>query len=136
MSHDNEFLDDVAIVLREGHFQERSPAALIEMWKQFVEEVEEGYRWDVSEYLNEIRVRDALDSILADQRLAHFSQVREIERQVALVDDRFRGLLSGEHALPAEAKWWRRGVLKRAGENYAGYMKRAHGFEVEIVSEE
>jgi hypothetical protein len=109
------------------------PAMLLRKWEQFIESCEDGYSWDVSEYNNEIRVRDQIESILGSDKLQRFEELSEFRHSVEALDKRLRTLFQTRVSLADRAGWWNQGVLKEAGYYYADYMKAAHGIHVERV---
>lgn len=110
----------------------KNASTLLEEWIAFVDECEECYSWDVSEYDHEIAVRDRLASILEAPELQRYDEHRELRQRVGRVDTRFQSLLIPGIALPAKRSWWRAGVLQRAGSDYAQFFRDAHGIEVEV----
>ena len=93
----------------------------------------DGYRWDVSEYSNELAVREKLELLLTAERLQTFQELQELKARVCEIDNRFKSLLKPEVQLPNREHWWEQGVLKRAGEQYAEYFREAHGIQIEVV---
>jgi hypothetical protein len=109
-----------------------TPAELVAQWEYLISQAEEGYSWDFSEYLNEIRARDALELLLSAPELCTYTEHKDLVETVAALDERFRKLFRRDVELSEESHWWRRGVLRRAGAPYAEYMRDAYGFEVEL----
>ncbi len=105
---------------------------LITCWSAFVEECEEGYSWDVSEYNNEIRVRNELEQLLTNSELIQFQEHKLFEDAVQEIDNRFRRLLHTNYQMSEKQEWWMRGVLSAAGEEYVKYYKKAHGFDIDL----
>ena len=134
MSNPNPFLATVEKVLGGSVSSPRnSPAQLLAQWQQFVNWCDEGYRWDVSEYWNELSVREKLEQLLTADRLQPFQELGELKTRVGETDIRFKSLLMPDVKLPNREQWWEQGVLKRAGEQYAEYFREAHGIEVEVA---
>jgi len=134
MSNLNPFLAAVESVLGDSVSPSRnSPAQLLTQWQQFVNWCEEGYRWDVSEYRNELSVRDRLERLLTAERLQPFRELGELKARVDETDTRFKSLLIPGVKMPNHKQWWEQAVLKRAGEQYANYFRQAHGIEVEVI---
>lgn len=134
MSNPNPFLAAVETVLGGPVSSPRnSPAQLLAQWEQFVGWCRDGYRWDVSEYSNELRVRERLELLLTAERLQTFQELQELKAGVSEIDTHFKSLLKPDVQLPNRAHWWEQGVLKRAGEEYAEYFREAHGIQVGVV---
>jgi hypothetical protein len=106
---------------------------LLEQWKFIVEECESGYRWDISEYHNEIRARDYLEDVLAAPELSSYLEHGELRTEVSMLDSRFRKIISPVWTVPGEERWWRRAVLRYGGPEYVNYMRDAYGMNVELV---
>jgi len=105
---------------------------LIACWSEFVEECEEGYSWDISEYNNEIRVRNDLEKLLTNAELLRFQEHQFFVNAVLEIDIRFRKLLHNHYQLLNKDGWWARGVLKAAGKEYVEYVRKAYGFEISL----
>ena len=136
MSNPNPFLAAVETVLGgPASARNNSPAQLLAQWGQFVEWCQEGYNWDVSEYMNELSVRERLERLLTAENLQPFPELRELKTRVSEIDARFKEILNPDVQLPNREYWWERGVLKRAGEQYAKYFRDAHDIQVEVVDE-
>jgi hypothetical protein len=108
------------------------PSELVGRWLQLVEDAEDGYRWDVSEYDNEIRARSCLDALLTSPELSRFPELEILAAEVRPIDDRFRALLLAGVERPGKSTWFERGVLSRAGEAYANFFRSAYGIDVEV----
>jgi hypothetical protein len=120
--------------VRSRHGITKSGAALLKAWDAFVQEVEEGYEWDVSEYRNEIRVRDRIEAIASSAVLTHFAQHDDFLGELRHVDQRFRAMAHPTYRFPAAEAWWRQLVPRRAGEELVRFCRSAYGFELEVVS--
>lgn len=112
---------------------QQSPSSLLDRWESFVLECETGYSWDYSEYLNELRVRDVLEELLAAPELSGFEEHDILRSNVEKLDKRLQRLfLPKEVGDPAEP-WWRRRVLSQAGDAYAEYCRKVFGLDVEVI---
>jgi hypothetical protein len=121
-------------VLAQDHIPEKPPA-LLRKWDSFVDSCLSGYAWDISEYNNEIRVRDHIEVLLQAECLQQFPEIQAFRELVNPIDQQFKAVLQPDKTLPKQDSWWRKGVLKYAGEPYARYMQRVYGIEVDIVEE-
>ena len=83
-------------------------------WKQFIDDVAEGYDWAIDEYTNDLHVRDWLDQawpLLSDRvrqsRASELAALDELWREATLEDD---GALVGRFFRIDERSgwWWRR----------------------------
>lgn len=126
------FCDRIRQALERRGFEDRSGAELLDRWEGFVDECENGYGWTIFEYDDEIGARDYLDAILNDPAVAEMPEVAELEKNVRRIDERFRALLQTGIARPDVPKhWWRRGVLKFAGEEYRFDMANQYSIHVD-----
>lgn len=126
------YLAEVERILRAGGCS-GWPSTLISQWQGFIEGCEEGYRWDVSEYDNEMSARRELELLLSSSALQGFAEIRDLADVVAKLDERFRALLQETVERPERSSWFEKGILKRAGSEYADFFRSAYGVEVEIV---
>ena len=111
-----------------------SPATLLGQWAQFVDWCTRGYRWDYSEYLNELGVRNRLQLILDSTTLQSYPELEEFKRNLEPIDNRFKELLNPKIKLLNWTKWWEQGILKKGGKEYVEFMWRAHKIDVELAS--
>jgi hypothetical protein len=109
--------------------------SLIQMegvWAQFVDECEEGYSCCSSEFDNDISVRDTIERVLSREDFFGIPAVEHLRFVVDSIDGRFRALLRNDvNNKNGDAPWWRRGVLKYAGEDYARDIRGQYGIEIE-----
>lgn len=127
----NTFLDRVhEIMVAQGFPSDDSPAALLSAWEAFIQECKSGYNWDVSEYRNELAVRNRIEAILIDARAREFPEHDELAIRVAVLDKQFRDLLQPGTQSPYGDKWWERGVLAFAGDEYAEFYRSAYDIVV------
>ncbi len=88
---------------------------LVERWERFADEVERGYRAGLDDWLNDVDVRDILDTALA---AAGDDERRAVRRRVRLADARVRRRLvpagrclwgaanARKHGWNAGHQWW------------------------------
>lgn len=122
-----------ASILTRFGFGGESLVSLIQKWRFFIEECKDGYRWDYSEYLNDIRFRSLLQRLLEEPKIANADEFKELFDELTCLDDMFKSLLQPDIFIGTGEKWWERGVLIRAGEEYCFYMKAARGIVVENI---
>ncbi|AZE97791.1 hypothetical protein C4J95_0298 [Pseudomonas orientalis] len=120
-------------ILTKLGFGNETFSSLVQRWDFFVDECQDGYRWDYSEYRNEIRVRGLLEQLLNSSAISSSENFKELREKVISVDKKFKDLLQPGIALVEGEWWWDSGVLMYAGEDYSCYMKEAHGVLVEVV---
>lgn len=107
----------------------------LDQWQSFVEECEDGYDWDISEYNNEVRCREKLEELNSslEGTLIDSSVLVEMQSRLEQLDDRLRILFQSGIELPDRQNWWDRGVLSKAGVLYSDYMKSAYGIIVQKI---
>lgn len=108
-----------------------TPVELLDRWMGLVAAAEDGYRWTIDEYLNEVTARDVLEAAPTDSVIESEPEVQEMRRRVEDADNRLRAVLRtdveiGDHGQP----WWRRGVLSRAGDDYVEDLERIYGIRI------
>jgi hypothetical protein len=125
------FDDRVRQSLKQHGLKDRTGNELVEWWKNFVEQCEDGYGWTIYEYDDEISVRDSLDAVLNDRSVMELPNADELLKQVERIDERFKALLQIGVSRPmTSSKWWRTGVLKFAGEEYRSDMESRYSIRV------
>lgn len=109
-------------------------SSLLDMWSAFIGECREGYRWDYSEYLNELAVRDSLGVLERDPALEAYPEHATFLENLQRLDARFREVLNPNREVGSSSEpWWRRGVLKRSSQEYAEYVRSVYAIDVEAM---
>lgn len=111
----------------------RRPTGYVEGWEQLVEFCEEGYHDNLDEYWGDLSIRDAIESVLTDERLSGFPQMGWVRERIEAADERFRAVLS-EQAMPghSERSWWQAYVPAWAGPEFAAELRDTYGVHVEV----
>jgi hypothetical protein len=120
-------------VLTKLGFGNEALMSLIQKWKFFIEECQEGYDWDYSEYRNELRVRGLIEELLNDPRISNADALGHFFSEVFRLDEKFKCLLQSGVSVLEGGHWWEQGVLIRAGGEYGHYMKSVYGIYVGSV---
>ncbi|HEU0014979.1 MAG TPA: hypothetical protein VFQ45_14925 [Longimicrobium sp.] len=109
-----------------------SPDSMLEEWRAFVQQCQNGYPYNIYEYHNDLSVRDRIEACLREEG-ADAALQPEFAAGVAEVDERFRGLLKpGVQVGPEEDAWWHRGVLRYAWRDLARDLKDWFNVEIEV----
>jgi hypothetical protein len=87
-----------------------SAAQLLDAWQALIEEVEEGYEWDISEFRNELRARGALEQLRAAAMEERFDGHEELVRRIETLDERFKAATVVSTPFATRAHWWSRRV--------------------------
>ena len=72
----------------ENNVAGRGLGALYEGWKQLVEECENGYEWDRSEFANDASSRVVLQQIFDDPEASHIDEIKDMKQIVLNLDKR------------------------------------------------
>ena len=129
-----EFVREVDAAVRErGWAGGGTPAGMVRAWEALVEQLEEGYDDYIDEYWNDLSIRDAIEAVLSDPRLARYPQLGEFRRNIERLDERFRPLLKEEPQIgePGDP-WWRRHVLAEAGADFARDVWELYEIEIRV----
>ena len=80
-----------------------------------------------------ISVRDTIEMVLSREDFFGFAAVDHLRTSARNTDERFQALLRSDVSIGSDdAPWWRRGVLRYAGEQYAEDVRRSYGIEIEV----
>ena len=89
--------------VRADHDITETGAGLLDAWAGLVEECVEGYDGHVTEYWNELRVRDRIESVLSAPSLKGFSEHGEFSARVHAIDARFRRIAAPDRSSSGRA---------------------------------
>jgi hypothetical protein len=112
-----------------------TPTQVIDMWKSLIDRSEQGYDDNFDEFMHDLTVRDLIDRLLKDPRLAELPAMNWFRERVSELDDRFRALLRLDVKVrPDEPRWWLNSVLTYAGSELADDWRRIYGVDVDVRS--
>lgn len=106
---------------------------MIAAWEAFIAECSDGYSWDISEYRNELRVRNDIEVLVSSERLLRYDEHKEFCRAVYALDNEFTQLGHEKWQFPSGSDWWERLVPKKSGRELARYCRQVYGFAIEEV---
>ncbi|MFF8716355.1 hypothetical protein ACF07T_33700 [Streptomyces sp. NPDC015184] len=110
------------------------PAAALAMWEGFVTECRIGYEFDLSEYLNDLSVRDLLAAALADVEIGRMGECEWLARETHRIDSLFRGLLANGPVVRVDCnKWWNRSLPGYGAEEFVSDVQERRGVSLRIV---
>jgi hypothetical protein len=102
---------------------------LLEEWRALVEEVEDGYWFNIYEYDNDLTARESIDRHLRDDPHLPAWIAAELDE----IDRRFRAVLTPD---PVDARagvpWWRAHVPRHAGSELAADIEERYGVKVAV----
>ncbi|HWK88427.1 MAG TPA: hypothetical protein VNP72_00480 [Longimicrobium sp.] len=109
-----------------------SPQSMLDEWRKFVQQCQDGYPFNIYEYHNDLSVRDRIEACLHETAADADAQAG-FAAGVAEEDERFRALLQpGVQVGPEEDAWWHRGVLRYAWRDLARDLKDWFNVEIEV----
>ncbi|XZE17685.1 hypothetical protein SH449x_002960 [Pirellulaceae bacterium SH449] len=113
-------------------YKRRSSVELLKWWTDFVGQCVDGYDWTIYEYDDEIGVRDYLECLLQDSGLKTFGEFNSFRKAIEEIDEQFRTVLQTNVDRPTDSPhWWRKGVLKFAGDEYRDDMESRYSIVVD-----
>jgi len=128
----SDFERKVSEILGEHGYKARSTEELLEWWRNFVSQCVDGYDWTIYEYDDEVGVRDYLECLLQSAELNSFHEFLSLREAVEKTDQEFRNVLQERIERPTDSKfWWRKGVLKYAGDEYRQDMESRYSIAVD-----
>ncbi|WP_406088847.1 hypothetical protein [Streptomyces sp. NBC_01013] len=133
---------DLALIVAEvsqrlGRRQILSPGELLGSWSSFVDECQEGYEYDYSEYLNDISVRNVLQAVIVDCRVSRrLVSSAWFAGELDVIDLRFKSLVeSGPAVRPGDADWWMVKIPGFGGEDFVADTLERFGEVIALVAE-
>jgi hypothetical protein len=121
----------------QSHLRERgwpdgtSPSELLERWLALVDQAENGYRWTVDEYWDEVGPRDLLEFFYSDPRLYRDPSYDSLRTKISAADARLRRLLRTDLSIGKFSDpWWQRGLPSYGRDQYREDMARMYGIVI------
>jgi hypothetical protein len=105
-----------------------SASALLDAWGSFVDQVENGYEWDISEYRNDLRVRDSLEVIASSAKLNMYPEHDDFLSSLRTIDNRFKAIAHPVSTFPGQTEWWKQVAPKDPGDELKAYCTEVFGF--------
>ncbi|MEM8940117.1 MAG: hypothetical protein AAGC64_12295 [Bacteroidota bacterium] len=121
------------ILMKSGWQRLMTPKELLNAWAQFVDECCTGYEMSIYEYDNDLSVRNAIEKILSEDNLSNYPGFQRFKESVLSIDNTFKKLLLSGFERDNQSSWWQKGVLKKAGEEYAKDIKDKYQIEIKII---
>jgi len=110
------------------------PAEALRSWEEMVDECVDGYDLDVSEYLNDLSVRDLLQRVADDSKVRSLPEFSWFTAELARIDEGFRAVLAnGPLIRPREHQWWRRSLPAVGRTDFVRDVKERYGVELTLV---
>ena len=123
-----DYITQVEALLEQKGYKNQSPATLINNWILVVDDIESGYSFCLSEYDDDLGVRETVEIILSSDLLEEFAEREEFRQVVEPVDNRFRSLLRPDVQRPVFSPyWWIRGIPFNTGDEFNQDMKDFYG---------
>ncbi|MFJ2240424.1 hypothetical protein [Streptomyces sp. NPDC087859] len=110
------------------------PGEALRSWEEMVDECADGYDLDVSEYLNDLSVRDLLQLVADDAKVRSLPEFSWFTAELARIDEGFRTVLAnGPLIRTEERRWWRRSFPAAGRGDFVSDVKERYGVELTLV---
>jgi hypothetical protein len=122
------------IALDSGWHVPTRPAQALGAWEEFVTECAGGYTYDLSEYLNDLSIRQFFQLVLEDSEAKRTLTYALFAERVGHIDDRFRGLVSGGPLVrPGSDLWWDRRIPPYGAAEFVEDARERYSVELRVV---
>ena len=131
---DNDFTERFrSIVLDSGWHVPTSPAQVLGAWEEFVTTCTYGYDLDLSEYLNDLSIRQFIQLVLDDSEAKRTEMYALFVKRVSHIDDQFRGLVSdGPLVRPGSDLWWNRRIPPYGAPEFVEDARERYSVELRV----
>ncbi|GHC90190.1 hypothetical protein [Streptomyces flavofungini] len=110
------------------------PGAALRGWEEVVKLCAEGYDFDVSEYLNDLSIRELLQDAVDDPVVKSLPECSWFSAELSRIDDGFRTVLTnGPVVQPDESHWWRRSLPARGQQEFVDDVRERYGVDIEVI---
>ncbi|MFH9861391.1 hypothetical protein [Streptomyces sp. NPDC017202] len=135
MSNGHDFTERFEQIARaSGWSSPPRPAQALGMWEEFVEQCEHGYELDLSEYLNDLSVRNLLQKVLDDVEAQRVAAYGPFAQRIRLIDDRFRDVVSqGPLVRQGSRHWWERTIPADGAPEFVEDVRERYSVELRTV---
>ena len=118
---------------RHGRPPDVSVFALVERWEDLVADSGDCYLYGWYEFVNDCGVRTLLEQAFGDEALNPSTELESVRGRVDAADAAFRANLRQDVQATGgnDAPWWTRGILVRAGDEFADDVSRLFGVTIE-----
>ena len=114
----------------------KGPSSLLDGWDSIVRQCEDGYTFGLSEFSNDLWVRNFIDRLCADPRVIGDPVRIDFMTVLEDTDRRFRSMLAPEFQIgQSDMPWWQRGVLRYAEEEYVEDLRNQYGIAIDTVGQ-
>ena len=130
MKHDETRRSDKLYIIRNGA-KEYNLSVLLSEWTSFVSQCEQGYQFDISEYDNDVSIRDKIEEVINNEELYSPQDVQRFADAVHMLDEQLRALFIDNVYRPfTSGTWWEASILKFAGQEYSEDMLNLYKIDV------
>ncbi|MGW5351480.1 hypothetical protein ACWERV_13345 [Streptomyces sp. NPDC004031] len=133
-------LSDEFVTLYRRFTEERqrgaaSPADELRDWEDFVEECEEGYGSELSEFDFDLAVRDDIQKMLDDPTLRRTRGYDDFSGAVAAIDRRFRNIATVDipTADTSRLPWWQHRLPAKGGQVFVHDVRVRCGLVIALA---
>ncbi|MGR3869194.1 hypothetical protein ACUXZZ_11435 [Streptomyces graminifolii] len=122
------------IALASGWHVPARPAQVLGAWEDFVTTCTDGYAFDLSEYLNDLSVRQFIQLVLDDSEAGRTEMYALFAERIHRIDDRFRKLVSDWPLIRPESDlWWDRRIPPYGTAEFVEDARERYSVEVRVV---
>jgi hypothetical protein len=123
-----------SIALDSGWHVPTRPAQALGTWEDFVTTCTDGYEFDLSEYLNDLSIRQFIQLVLDDSEAKRTEMHALFAERVRRIDDRFRELVSdGPLIRPRSDLWWDRRIPPYGATEFVEDARERYSVELRVV---
>ena len=107
---------------------------MLGVWDDFVTACTDGYEFDLSEYLNDLSVRQFIQQVLDDSESGRTEMYAPFAERIRRIDDRFREVASGGPLVrPGSDLWWDRRIPPYGAAEFFDDARERYAVELRVV---
>lgn len=123
-----------SIVLDSGWHVPTRPAQVLGAWEDFVTTCTDGYEFDLSEYLNDLSIRQFIQLVLDDPEAKRTEMYTLFVERIRRIDDRFRELVSeGPLIRPGSDLWWDQRIPPYGAAEFVEDARERYSVQLRVV---
>ena len=110
-----------------------TPLALLKSWKAMIEICKKGYQDNISEYDNDLSIREAIELVLSSERSKEYPEFTEFLEKVNRLDEEFSEFLQTDITRSEYANWWLQRAPKYGCAELADDFFQIYGIRITVV---
>ncbi|MFF0087202.1 hypothetical protein ACFYR1_47280 [Streptomyces canus] len=112
------------------------PAQVLGAWEAFVTTCMGGYEFDLSEYLNDLSIRQFIQLVLDDSEAKRTEMYKLFAERIRRIDDRFCKLVSeGPLIRPRSDLWWDQRIPPYGAADFVEDARERYSVELRVVDD-